>query len=277
MYNSRFFCIALLTIVFSIGLIFHTAEADGISISSGSDIYYLGDYIVIFGNVDTIFEQLPVTIQVYHEASLVDVAQVPVATDGTFAATFTADGKQWENEGTYSVRAFYSVNVLTETTFEFYSQIVDKSSAVFPVSIPNSGTFDVGYTIRGGDVKDIEMNLDRYSLLIQTAMDSNGNIILKLPRESFDAQSDSTDATFIILISKENTSSENFVQVEYEEIATGSDYRTIRIPLEEGDKWVEVIGTYVIPEFGSIVIMILVAATASAIIISKTRFSVRYN
>ena len=277
MYNSRFFCIALLTIVFSIGLIFHTAEADGISISSGSDIYYLGDYIVIFGTVDTIFEQLPVTIQVYHEASLVDVAQVPVATDGTFAATFTADGKQWENEGTYSVRAFYSTNVLTETTFEFYSQIVDKSSAVFPVSIPNSGTFDVGYTIRGGDVKDIEMNMDRYSLLIQTAMDSNGNIILKLPRESFDAQSDSTDATFIILISKENTSSENFVQVEYEEIATGSDYRTIRIALEEGDKWIEVIGTYVIPEFGSIVIMILVAATASAIIISKTRFSVRYN
>ena len=54
MYNNRFFCIALLTIVFSIGLIFHTAEADGISISSGSDIYYLGDYIVIFGTVDTI-------------------------------------------------------------------------------------------------------------------------------------------------------------------------------------------------------------------------------
>ena len=90
MYNNRFFCIALLTIVFSIGLIFHTAEAQAISISSGSDIYYLGDYIVIFGTVDTMFEQLPVTIQVYHETTLVDVAQVPVATDGTFAATFNA-------------------------------------------------------------------------------------------------------------------------------------------------------------------------------------------
>ena len=247
------------------------------SLSTSNDIYYLGDYIVIFGIVDTVFEDMPVTIQIYHESTLIDVGQVPVATDGSFVATFNANGQQWKDEGAYAVRAFYTPTIITETTFEFYSQIVDKSSAVFPVSIPNSGTFDVGYTIRGGDVKDIEMNLDRYSLLIQTAMDSNGNIILKLPRESFDAQSDSTDATFIILISKENTSSENFVQVEYEEIATGSDYRTIRIPLEEGDKWVEVIGTYVIPEFGSIVIMILVAATASAIIISKTRFSVRYN
>jgi len=69
----------------------------------------------------------------------------------------------------------------------------------------------------------------------------------------------------------------NFAQVEYEEIATSSDYRTIRIPLEEGDKWIEVIGTYIIPEFGSIVIIILVVAISSTIIISKSRFSVRYN
>ena len=90
-------------------------------------------------------------------------------------------------------------------------------------------------------------------------------------------KADGKDNTFIILISKENNEPEDFVQVEYEEIATSSDYRTIRIPLEEGDKWVEVIGTYVIPEFGSIVIIILVVAVSSAIIISKSRFSVRYN
>jgi len=149
--------------------------------------------------------------------------------------------------------------------------------ANFPVNIPNSGTFDVGYTIRGGEVQAINMNGERYSLLVETTMNSNGNLILKLPRESFDAQSDGKDNTFIILISKENNEPEDFVQVEYEEIAKGSDYRTIRIPLEEGDKWVEVIGTYVIPEFGSVVIIILVVAVSSAIIISKSRFSVRYN
>ena len=121
------------------------------------------------------------------------------------------------------------------------------------------------------------MNMDRYSLLVETTVNTNGNLILKLPRESFDAQSDGKDNTFIILISKENNEPEDFVQVEYEEIATSSDYRTIRIPLEDGDKWIEVIGTYVIPEFGSIVIIILVVAVSSAIIISKSRFSVRYN
>ena len=277
MYNNRFFCIALLTIVFSIGLVFHTVEAESISLSANNDIYYMGDHIVVFGTVDTVFDEMPVTIQIYHESTLIDVGQVPVATDGTFAATFTADGHQWKDEGTYAVRAFYTANIIAETTFEFFSEVITESHAVFPVDIPNSGTFDVGYTIRGGEVKDIEMSMDRYSLLIQTAMDSNGNLILKLPRESFDAQHDGTDETFIVLISKENTSSENFVQVEYEEIATGDNYRTIRIPLEEGDKWVEIVGTYVIPEFGSIAIIILVVAVSSAIIISKSKLSVRYN
>ena len=277
MYNSRIFCI-MLTLTLAIGMVFNAAEAvDQLSISTSSDIYHGGDYIVVFGSVNTIFEDMPITIQIYHESNLVDVAQVPVAQDGTFVKSFNAVGQQWKEEGTYTIRVQYTPTQIGETTFEFFSQVIDKSSAVFPVQIPNSGTFDVGYTIRGGEITEIDMSLDRYSLLIETTMNSNGNLVLKLPRESFDAQSDGKDNTFIILISKENNESEDFVQVEYEEIATSSDYRTIRIPLEEGDKWVEVIGTYVIPEFGSIVIIILVVAVSSAIIVSKSKFSVRYN
>jgi predicted secreted protein with PEFG-CTERM motif len=259
-------------------MVFNAAEAvDVISLSSASDVYYSGDYVTIFGTVNTIFEDMPITLQIYYESNLVDVAQVPVAKDGTFVKSFNAVGQQWKEEGTYTVRAQYTPTQIAETTFEFFSQVIDKSSAIFPVNIPNSGTFDVGYTIRGGEVENISMSMDRYSLLVETTMDSNGNLILKLPRESFDAQSDGKDNTFIILISKENNEPGDFIQVEYEEIGTSSDYRTIRIPLEEGDRWIEVIGTYVIPEFGSIVIIILVVAVSSAIIISKSKFSVRYN
>jgi len=277
MYNSRVFCI-MLTLTFAIGMVFNTAEAaDQISLSTSNDVYYSGDYIVVFGSVNTIFENTPITIQIYYESNLVDVAQVSVAQDGTFVKSFNAVGQQWDGEGTYTVRAQYTSTQIAETTFEFFSQVIDKSSAVFPVQIPNSGTFDVGYTIRGGEVTGIDMSLDRYSLLVETTVNANGNLILKLPRESVDAQGDGKDNTCIMLISKENNKPEDFVQVEYEEVATSSDYRTIRIPLEDGDKWVEVVGTYVIPEFGSIVIIILVVAVSSAIIISKSRFSVRYN
>jgi len=277
MYNSRVFCI-MLTLTFAIGMVFNAAEAvDQISLSTSNDIYYSGDYVVVFGSVNTIFENMPITIQIYHESNLVDVAQVPVAQDGTFVKSFNAVGQQWNEEGIYTIRVQYTPTQIAVTSFEFFSQIIDKSSASFPVNIPNSGTFDVGYTIRGGEVKGITMNQERYSLLVETNVGSNGNLILKLPRDSFDAQNDNTDTTFIILISKQNNAAADFMQVEYEEIAVGPDYRTIRIPLEEGDRWVEVIGTYVIPEFGSIVIIILVVAVSSAIIMSKSKFSVRYN
>ena len=276
MYNNRIFCI-ILTLTLGISMIFQAAEAvDEVTLSTSNDIYYDGDHIVIFGNVNTFFENLPMTIQIYHEANLISVDQVPVAKDGTFVSSFYATGSKWKDDGTYTIRGQYTPTQIAETTFEFFGQAIDRSSAVFPVDIPNSGTFDVGYTIRGGEVKDVVMNQERYSLVVETIMTSNGNIILKLPRDSFDAQNDDTDTTFIILISKQNNAAD-FMQVEYEEIAVSSDYRTIRIPLEEGDKWIEVIGTYVIPEFGSIVIVILVVAVSSAIIMSKSKFSVRYN
>jgi len=269
----------MLTLTLGISMmIFQAAEAvDEVTLSTSSDIYYNGDHVVIFGNVNTFFENLPITIQIYHETNLVSVDQVPVAKDGTFVSSFYATGSKWKDEGTYTIRGQYTPTQIAETTFEFFSQVIDESHAVFVVDIPNSGSFDVGYTIRGGEVKDVVMNQERYSLVVETIMTSNGNIILKLPRDSFDAQNDDTDTTFIILISKQNNADADFIQVEYEEIAVSSDYRTIRIPLEEGDKWIEVIGTYVIPELGSVVIIILVVAVSSAIIMSKSKFSVRYN
>jgi predicted secreted protein with PEFG-CTERM motif len=277
MHNSRIFYV-ILTLTLGISMVFQAAEAaESVTLSTTNDIYYNGDHVVIFGNISTFFENLPITIQIYHGTNLIGVDQVPVADDGTFVSSFYATGAKWLDEGTYTVRAQYTPTQIAETTFEFFSQAIDKSSAVFPVNIPNSGTFDVGYTVRGGEVKDIVMNQERYSLVVETTITSNGNIILKLPRDSFDAQNDDTDTTFIILISKQSNAEADFMQVEYEEIAVSPDYRTIRIPLEEGDKWVEVIGTYVIPEFGSVAIIILVVAVSSAIIMSKSKFSVRYN
>ena len=159
MYNSKIFCI-ILTLTFAIGMVFNAAEAvNQISLSTSSDIYYDGDYVVVFGSVNTIFENMPITIQIYHESNLVDVAQVPVAKDGTFVKSFNAVGQQWNEEGTYIIRVQYTPTQIGETTFEFFSQVIDKSSAVFPVQIPNSGTFDVGYTIRGGEVTEINMKL----------------------------------------------------------------------------------------------------------------------
>ena len=275
--SNRIFYI-IFTLVLVISLTIHSVEAaEPVTISAASEIYYSGDYVVVFGQVDTIFEGMPVIIRIHNGSNLVEIAQVEVAKDGTYVNTFNASGTQWSNEGTYQASAKYSTEI-AETTFEFFSQIADKSSAVFPVNIPNSGTFDVGYTITGGEIKSMTMDKERNSLLIETTVNSNGNLILKLTRETFDAQThNDEDEIFIVLISKDTKQADNFAQTQYEEIGTSSDFRTIRIPLEQGDKWIEIVGTYVIPEFGSIAMIILLVATASAIIVSKNKLSIRYN
>ena len=129
------------------------------------------------------------------------------------------------------------------------------------------------YTARGFDVTDIELNQDRYSLLIEIGENSGGNLVLKLPRESFDAKThDGADDIFIVLIAKDNKSN-SFVEVQYDEIDGTSTFRTISIQVEEDERFIEIIGTYVIPEFGSIVIIVLLLAITSVIIISKNKLS----
>ena len=273
----------IIFIVIAVGITFGLTPAiaaveDPISVSTSRDIYYEDDIIIVFGKVTVMINELPVTIQLYHEDSLIAVDQVEVALDGTFATDFRAKGNFWKEDGTYIVRAFYTPEKIAEKTFQFFKKPSGGTSSLFPVDIPNSGSFEVGYSIIGGEVRDIILNQDNYSLLTEINADSNGNIVLKLPRENIESKTnDGVDEIFIILISKTGIDSEDFTEVQFEEIETGSDFRTVRIQFEEDDRWIKVIGTYVIPEFGTIVTMILLIAVTTTIVMYKSKFSIKYN
>ena len=273
----------IIFIVIAVGITFGltptiAAVEDPISVSTSRDIYYENDIIIVFGKVTSILNELPVTIQLYHEDSLIAVDQVEIALDGTFATDFRAKGNFWKEDGTYIVRAFYTPEKIAEKTFQFFKKLSGGTSSLFPIDIPNSGSFDLGYSIIGGEVSDIILNQDNYSILTEINADSNGNLVLKLPRENIESKTnDGMDEIFIILISKTGLDSEDFVEVQFEEIETGPDFRTVRIQFEEEDRWVKIIGTYVIPEFGTIVTMILLIAVTTTIVMYKSKFSIKYN
>ena len=273
----------IIFIIIAVGITFGltpsiAAVEDPISISTSKDLYYENDVIVVFGKVTSTLGGLPVTIQLYHEDSLIAVDQVKIALDGTFATDFIAKGHYWSDDGTYIVRAFYTQDKIAEKSFQFFKKPSSGTSSLFPVNIPNSGSFDLGYSILGGEVEDIVLNQDHYSLLIEINPNSNGDIVLKLPRENIESKTtDGIDEAFIILISKTGFDGADFTEVQFEEIETGSNFRTVRIQFEEDDRWIEIIGTHVIPEFGTIVTMILLIAVTTTIIISKSKFSIKYN
>jgi len=251
------------------------AEAlDPLSITLSKDVYNKGDTLVVFGSVPIVFKDIPdLTIQILFEEQVIDIAQIKIATDGTYAKDFNTNAEKWSHDGQYTIKVFYTEDLFNTTNFQFFQNIITETSSVFPVDIPNSGTFDLEYTATGFDIKDAKLNQDRYSILIEITENSGGNLVLKLPRESFDSKTgDDTDEIFIVLVSKDNQS-DNFIEVQITEIETTSDFRTINLQIEEGEKFIEIIGTYVIPEFGSIVIMILLVAITSAIVISKNKSS----
>jgi len=272
--NTNIFLISTIAIIIAGTIPIFVEALDPLSITLSKDVYNKGDILVVFGNVPVVFQEVPdLTVQILFEEQIIEIAQIKVAEDGTYAKDFNTNAEKWAHDGQYTVKVFYTEDLFNVTNFQFFQNMVTETSSVFPIDIPNSGTFDLEYTASGFDIKDAELNQDRYSILIEITENSGGNLVLKLPRESFDSKTgDDTDEIFIVLVSKDNQS-DNFIEVQITEIETTSDFRTINLQIEEGEKFIEIIGTYVIPEFGSIVIMILLVAITSAIVISKNKSS----
>jgi len=253
-------------------------ESESIIVNLNKETYTQNDTIVVFGQVKKMIVGLPdISMQIYRDGNLVFVAQPKLANDGTFAESILASGKLWQTNGTYLVRVFYTEEIIEETNFQFYNTAqTTNPSSIISVNIPNtSEVFDVGYAITTGKVTDIQVDKDNYSLVVDFNIDTAGNLVLSLPRDSFDAKTtEGSDDEFIVLIT--NISGDTF-EVEYEEMQTNSESRTIKIPFVGGDYKIQLIGTYVIPEFGTIAIMILSVSIISVIILSKNKFPLIHN
>jgi len=258
---KRYFIFSLVIAALFITSMTAYAQSQLIFVETSQNAYEEGETIVVSGNVTSIILGEQVSITIFREVTLIDIAQVEVAQDGKFTSTFKAIGPLWTKDGTYIIRALYGKTTI-ETSFEFYSkQALIETTDSFDVDAGSYGTFDVAYTVRGATVKNMVVDSDIFALIVILETDDDGAITLELPRESIDAKiMDGQDDDFIILI--------DGIEVPYREISTNADSRKITIEFEEGDSDIEIIGTFVVPEFGSIVMIILVIGIVSTILLS---------
>jgi predicted secreted protein with PEFG-CTERM motif len=253
--------------VISIGTAF--AEESLIIVQTNDDAYTEGDTILISGKIITMIGDTQVTMQLFQGGNLIEIAQIKVSQDGNYSHTVIAQGPLWKNQGSYMVRTTYGESNVAETIFEYTpkSDIIEISKD-FSVDAGDSGTFDIKYTITGGTVEEIEIEPKNLGLLIKINSLDDGKIILELPRNSIDAEKQNgKDEKFIILI--------NEAQIIYEEIQSDSTIRTIGVNFEKGDSEIQIIGTYVIPEFGTIVMIILTIGILASIVLTKNKFQIK--
>ena len=243
-----------------------------ISITTDNTAYEEGDIITVTGNIDKILPGTPIILQIFIDRTQVDVAQIDVSSQGDFSTTFVASGPLWSNDGDVSIRASYGT-MFTETNFTFFSQVKEDTFLLNQeVEIPNEGTFDVPYTMKGGTVQSILLNQENLGLDININTTSDGSITLELNRNYIDSiKPDGTNEDFIIMVY--NLQVNEPVQTEFLDLESTDESRVIQIPIKSGDNLIQIIGTFVIPEFGTITQFVLIIAIFSIIAITaKTKF-----
>jgi len=265
----RIFYGLIFLLIISAGTVF--AQEPPVTVQTDDNNYDEGDTIVISGKVAVAIEGVDIVLQLFSGNNMIQIAQKTVAQDGTYTHTILAEGPLWKNAATILVRASYEVGggTIAETEFSFTPKSESiETTTNFEVDAGSYGTFDVEYTIKGGIVRDMIIDTDIFAIIVQIESTDEGTISLDLPREFIGAEKqDGKDDTFIILI--------DGIEVAYQESVVNSDSRVITINFEEGDSDIEIIGTYVIPEFGTIAMIILIVGIMTIVLASRNKFQIK--
>lgn len=245
-----------------------------ITVKIDKDLYNRGDFMIMSGEVKSVVANLPLTIQVLDpDNNLVHVEQILVASDGRFSLPIKVEGPLWRMPGAYSIIVQYGFKHVSATVHFQFEQENIPTSGVFNVKDLSSGqNFDVSYSITGGQVKNIVVDPQDISLVVQIDTKSSGMLHLQIPRLLLDAKkSSNSDESFLVFVDGDEI-------ISFQEGNSDYEYRLLDIPIVNGDAKIEIIGTTVIPEFenvSSLIMVLAVGLVTTITVLLKTRTSTK--
>ncbi|RMF30491.1 MAG: PEFG-CTERM sorting domain-containing protein [Candidatus Nitrosothermus koennekii] len=150
--------------------------------------------------------------------------------------------------------------------FSFFALSVEKvemppEMVLFTQTFTVEG-FDVPATITNGKVDSISVNKDEKSMnILLTGVEEDTTLTIEIPRGLLDSKNpDGTDTEFSVIIDGDLT--------EYQERTT-DEKRILTIEVPAFSEEVTVMGTFVVPEFGIIAMMILAVGITGTLIVSR--------
>ena len=241
-------------------------------VSTDKSSYSEGETILVSGEVAQLLGGYGLTVTVSSPlGTIVFIDQLTVGADKKFSTEISAGGALMKTQGTYTIAVQYGDNSNNSavTSFEFGGSTMTppKTGGVTDTTVSVEGSSDlIGYKITGGKLLGIVPDFDANSLIVSIQATEDGTLTLTIPRSVLDATINGEDDAFFVLVDGE--------EVEFEETTTSTD-RTLTIAFPAGAEEIEIIGTFVVPEFGTIAAMILAVAIISIIAISaKSRLSI---
>jgi len=266
---------------------FHS-EGSGITldVSTDKEDYNPGETITVSGNVNPQIPGTDVILRIIspQATNIIQVEQLEVDSDGNFSGSIETDfGGAWKNSGTYVINVFYWNDVRVDIQFDYgmtsvgmqqtqpefneseQSEEAMQSSEIVDVEIEDLflviDGINVNYKISNAKIISMTPDLDAKSLIIKINTTNDGELLITLPKDVIDTNEEG----FFILVDGEETS-------YIEELHENS--RTLIIPFYNGTEEIEIIGTFVIPEFSMIGVLVLAVAIIAIIAVtSKSRLS----
>ena len=265
--NSKYFYAVALSIILVAGIGAGGSFAQlvkPITITTDKDTYAAGERITLTGEIRKL-SQGAVSIKITApNGNRVGFGQPNIDSNGGFTDTFVAGGPQWQTAGTYTIDANYGViksNAINAmTTIEYTGGIID------PVPTPPSEDPLAGITssITGGTITTIILNEQPPGITVIIVSTDDGELVLTIPRTTFESKDNGNtgaDIPFVVIV--DDVVSNDVVET------IGGDTRTLTIPFTLGTETIDIIGTWIIPEFGVIAIAILAVAIISIITLSS--------
>ena len=271
-------------LITSIGITPVFGENDSIIATTDKSSYSEGEIISISGEIVYLGLGNQLTIMITSpNGNIAAIDQVTVSSDKKFNSEIKPNGVYWKLPGTYTILITQDENNQATLSFEFGGMVSLSSNGSEDATIEDATIIDsvvtattvtvqdsndlISYEITNAKLLNVIPDLDAVSLLIFIETTDAGSITLTIPRTVLDASINGGDDEFFVLIDGE--------EVDFEEIRT-SDTRTLSIDFLAGTEQIEIIGTFVVPEFGTIAAMILAVAIISIVAISaKSRLSLQ--
>jgi len=240
-------------------------EDTPISVWTDQTDYGHNDMIMVNGQVANVASGFPVTVTVVSPLnSIVTIDQLNVAEDGSFETTLNTAGAMWKYDGTYTIKVNYgSAEKSNSAQVELTGGVEYTPTYTTPTQNKQCGANELSasgqcipFTISGGMITGATLNTNDNSIVIMINAEDDGTLTIT-PSKTVQ------DGIFMVLVDGE----------EWDDVEITANKVTVMFPA--GAEKIEVIGTFVIPEFGTIAAMILAVAIISIIAVSaKSKLSI---
>ena len=236
-----------------------------LTVTIEKESYAAGEPIEVFGLVDIRLEGVEALIRVVSPVgNMVDVDQIAVDTDGSFSKTIsTSIGGLWKETGTYTIMVNYGENS-TQVKFEYGGMMSAGVQATPEFAMEeNENTsqsimiedHSLDYELTCAEIQSMTPDTEMKSMIIAIKTDCDGELTITLPKDVIDTDENG----FFVLVDGDETN---------HKASSVGEFWTLTIPFSYGSEEIEIIGTFVIPEFGTIAALVLVVAISSILIIS---------